>query len=34
MFFIEETHNEARNMGVIKKIFKTVKKYLLLSEQS
>jgi esterase/lipase len=34
MFFIEESHNEARNMGVIKKVFKTLKKYLLLSEQS
>jgi hypothetical protein len=33
MFFIEESHNEARNMNVIKKVFKTLKKYLLLSEQ-
>lgn len=33
MFFIEESHNEARNMTVIKKVFKTLKKYLLLSEQ-
>ena len=33
MFFIEESHNEARNMTVIKKVFKTLKKYLSLSEQ-
>lgn len=33
MFFIEESHNEARNMSVIQKVFKTLKKYLLLSEQ-
>jgi hypothetical protein len=33
MFFIEESHNEARNMNVIRKVFKTLKKYLLLSEQ-
>ena len=30
MFFIEESHNEARNMNVIQKVFKTLKKYLLL----
>lgn len=34
MFFIEESHNEARNMGVIRKVFKTFKKQLLLLEQS
>lgn len=33
MYFIEESHNEARNMGVIKKVFKTMKKYFLLSKQ-
>jgi hypothetical protein len=34
MFFIEETHNESRNINVIKKVFKAVKKCLLVSEQS
>lgn len=33
MYFIEESHNEARNMNVIKKVFKTMKKYFLLSKQ-
>ena len=34
MYFIEESHNEARNMNVIKKVFKTLKKYCVLSHQS
>jgi hypothetical protein len=34
MFFIEESHNEARNTNVIKKVFKTFKKQLLLLQQS
>ena len=34
MYFIEETHNEARNMGVIKKVFKTLSKYMLISKQT
>lgn len=34
MFFIEESHNETRDINVIKKVFKTLRKNLLLSEQS
>lgn len=33
MYFIEESHNEARNMSVIKKVFKTLKKYFLIAKQ-
>jgi hypothetical protein len=34
MFFIEDGHNETRNMAVIRKVFKTFKKQVLLLEQS
>jgi hypothetical protein len=33
MYFIEESHNEARNMGVIRKVFKTMTKYFMHSKQ-
>lgn len=33
MFFIEESHNEARDLAVIRKVFKTLRKMLLLGEQ-
>ena len=34
MYFIEESHNEARNMNVINKVFKTLSKYFLISKQT
>ncbi len=34
MFFIEESHNEARNNSVIEMVFKALRKYVLLGQQS
>lgn len=33
MFFVEESHNEPRNMNVIRQVFRQLKKYLNACEQ-